>query len=64
MIVLETIAVETARILNGYVCMSGENRRRYLEDIRNIYETNIASIMQDAGYVYHHTSIHPGEFAS
>lgn len=60
MIVLETIAVETARILNGYVCMSRENRRRYLEDIRNIYEKNIASIMQDAGYIHHHTSIHPG----
>lgn len=60
MIVLEAIAVETARILNGYVCMSGEKRRRYLEDIRNIYEKNIASIMQDAGYIYHHTSIHPG----
>lgn len=60
MIVLETIAIETARILNGYVCMSGENRRRYLEDMRYIYEKNIASIMQDAGYIYHHTSIHPG----
>ena len=60
MIVLETIAVETARILNGYVCMSRENRRRYLEDMRNMYEKNIASIMQDAGYIYHHTSIHPG----
>lgn len=60
MIVLETIAVETARILNGYVCMSGKNRRKYLEDIRNIYEKNIASIMQDAGYIYHHTAIHPG----
>ena len=60
MIVLETIAVETARILNGYVCMSRENRRRYREDIRNIYEKNIASIMQDAGYIYHHTAIHPG----
>lgn len=60
MTVLETITVEMARILNEYVSMSRENRRRYLEDMRNIYEKNIASIMQDAGYIYHHTSIHPG----
>ena len=60
MIVLETIAVETARILSEYVCMSRKNRRIYLEDIRDIYEKNIASIMQDAGYIYHHTAIHPG----
>lgn len=59
MIVLETIAVETARILNGYVCMSRENRRKYLEDTRNIYEKNIASIMREAGYIYRHTAIHP-----
>lgn len=60
MFVLETIALETARILNGYVCMSRKNRRIYLEDMRHIYEKNIASIMQDAGYICHHTSIHPG----
>lgn len=60
MFVLEMIAVETARILNGYVCMSSENRRKYLEYMRHQYEDNIASIMQDAGYIYHHTSIHPG----
>lgn len=60
MIVLETITVEMARILNEYVSMSMENRRRYLEDMRTIYEKNIAIIMQDAGYICHHTAIHPG----
>lgn len=60
MFVLETIAVETARVLNGYARMSMKSRRKYLEVIRNMYEKNIASIMQDAGYIYHHTSIHPG----
>lgn len=60
MTVLETIAVETGRILGGYACMSRENRRRFREVIRFLYEKNIGSIMQDAGYIYHHTSIHPG----
>lgn len=60
MTVLETIAVETGRISSGYACMSKENRRRFREVIRYLYEKDIASIMQDAGYIYHHTAIHPG----
>lgn len=59
MTVLETIAFEAWRISNGYACMSGENRRRFREVIRYRYEKDISSIMQDAGYIFHHTAIHP-----
>ena len=60
MTVLETIAFEAWRISGGYASMSRENRRRFREVIRFLYEKNIGSIMQDAGYIYHHTAIHPG----
>lgn len=60
MTVLETIAFESLRVLNRYVCMSMENRRRYLKALRCLYEENICSTMQDAGYICHHTAIHPG----
>ena len=60
MTVLETITVETRRISNRYACMSGENRRRFREAIRYLYEEDICSIMQEAGYINHHTAIHPG----
>lgn len=60
MIVLDTIELKALEVLREYVCLSRVNRRIYLEDMRYIYEKNIASIMQDAGYIYHHTAIHPG----
>lgn len=59
MIVLDTIELKALGVLREYVCMSSENRRKYREDMRNIYEKNIASIMHDAGYIYHHTAVHP-----
>lgn len=60
MIVLDTIELKASGVLREYVCMSSENRRKYLEYMRHQYEDNIASIMQDAGYIYNHTAIHPG----
>lgn len=60
MTVLETIAVETGTISRGYACMSQENRRRFLEAIRYLYEKDIGRIMLEAGYQHHHTAIHPG----
>lgn len=59
MTVLESIAVETGIILGAYVCMSSEDRRIFREATRSLYEKNIASIMHDAGYIYHHTAVHP-----
>ena len=59
MTVLEMIAFEARRISGGYACMSRENRRRFREAIRFLYEKHIGNIMQDAGYIYHHTAIHP-----
>jgi len=59
MTVLETIEFETWRISGRYACMSRENRRRYREAIRYLYEKDIGNIIQEAGYIYHHTAIHP-----
>lgn len=59
MTVLETIAFEAWRTLGIYARMSREDRRIYLEHIRYLYENGIDCIMQDAGYIYHHTAIHP-----
>lgn len=60
MTVLEMIAVETRRISGRYACMSKENRRRSGEGLRRLYEESICITMQNAGYINHHTAIHPG----
>lgn len=60
MTVLETITFESWRISDIYDRMSREDRRRYLEELRYQYDDCIEYIMQDAGYIYHHTAIHPG----
>lgn len=60
MTVLETIGVEMGRISGTYARMSREDRKRYREYIRYLYENGIDCIMQNAGYIYHHTAIHPG----
>lgn len=58
--VLETITYESWRITGIYDRMSREDQRRYLEYTRDLYEDIIDYVMQDAGYVYHHTAIHSG----
>lgn len=58
--VLETITFEAWRITGIYDRMSREGRKRFLEDTRYQYEASIDFIMRDAGYIYHHTAIHPG----
>lgn len=60
MTVLETIAVETGRISNIYARMSRKERRRLRDALRCSYEMVIGGIMHKAGYIYHHTAIHPG----
>lgn len=60
MTVLETITFESWRISDIYDRMSREDRRKYLEEMRYQYEDSIDDIMEDAGYIYHHTAIHPG----
>lgn len=59
MAVIEEIAFEKARLLNGYNCMSKENRKRFRGIIRRIYEEHISWILTTEGYHYHHTAIHP-----
>lgn len=59
MTVLETIAFEAWRTSGTYARMSREDRRRYLEYMRYLYENGIDCIMQDAGYIHHHTAVHP-----
>lgn len=60
MTVLETIAFEAWRTSGTYARMSMEDRKRDRECIRYLYEKGIGCILQDAGYLYHHTAIHPG----
>lgn len=59
MTVLERIAVETGRISGIYDCMSRKDRRRLRDALRYSYERVIGGVMHDAGYIYHHTAIHP-----